>query len=256
MKRFLATLAVALMGFGVNAFAVEENFDNDTTFKKSETPAVRNLSVNPFYVGIHVGLGFGGYWDYPSEYLGSNEWMNVAFDLGCTFNIRVNRYLSVVPELGFGMIISSRDAGSVSYYDVSENRGAYGFKIPVTVRFNPHRQFYLETGARMSLNFASSHTLSGSDIDGNTISLSKSGNWKAKSFVPSLIFGLGGTFKVNSQRDIDVGTRFILDVGGIEKNDDIYFVTDDGVGSVKNKTKVWNIQIVVNYYFGSLLSSF
>ena len=235
MKRFFATMAAALMGFCPNAFAVDDP------------------PVDPFITGVHVGLGFGGYWDYPSEYLGSDEWMNVAFDLGCAFNIRVNQYLSVVPELGFGMIISSRDAGSVSYYDVSENRGAYGVKIPVAVRFTPHRQFYLETGARMSLNFASSHTLSGSDIDGNTISISRSGNWKPKSFVPSLIFGLGGTFRADDHHDIDVGARFVLDVGGIEKYDDIYFTVDDQIGSVKNKTKVWNIQIVVNYYFGTRL---
>ena len=232
MKRFFATMAVALMGFCPNAFAVDDP------------------PVDPFLVGVHVGMGLGGYWDYPSEYLGSNEWMNVAFDLGCAFNIRVNRYLSVVPELNFGMVISSRDAGSVSYYDVSENRGAYGFKIPVAVRFTPNRQFYLEAGARMNINFASSDSFSGSDIDGNMISVSGgSSDWEAETFVPSLIFGLGGTFIAAPNRDIDVGARFILDVGGIEKNDKIY--SEHGV--VKNKTKVWNVQVVVNYYFGTRL---
>ncbi|WP_290764069.1 hypothetical protein [Fibrobacter sp. UBA4297] len=101
----------------------------------------------------------------------------------------------------------------------------------------------------MSFNVASSHTFSGSDIDGNTISLSKSGNWKPKTFVPSLIFGLGGTFRANDRHDIDVGARFILDVGGIEKYDEIYVEHN----TVKNKTKVWNVQIAVNYYFGTRL---
>ncbi|WP_290764067.1 hypothetical protein [Fibrobacter sp. UBA4297] len=89
MKRLVATLAVVLMNICPNTFAVDDP------------------PVDSFITGVHVGIGLGGYWDYPSEYLGSNDWMNVALDLGCVFNIRVNRYLSVVPELGFGMIISS-----------------------------------------------------------------------------------------------------------------------------------------------------
>ena len=256
MKRLMVALAAALMVLGSNAFAVEESFNNDASFKKSEAPAVRNLSVDPFHFGVHVGMGFGSYWDYPSDLLGKNDWFNVGFDLGCAFNTRINRYLSVVPELNFGMVISSRDLGD----DVSENRGAYGINIPVAVRFTPTRQFYLEAGARMAFNFASSHTYSGSDALGRTVSISASETdgfvWEAKTFIPSLIFGLGGTFKVNSHHDIDVGARFNLDVGGIEKHDDIYFIVDDQWKSVKNKTKVWNIQIVVNYYFGSPLSSF
>ena len=238
MKRFIVALAIALMGFNSSALAVEEP------------------PVDPLLVGIHAGMGLGGYWDYPSEYLGNNDWMVVAFDVGCAFNIRVNRYLRVVPELNLGVGIASRDAGSVSYYDVSENRGAYGLNIPVAVRFTPHRQFYLEAGAGLNLNFASSHSFSGSDINGNTISVSKSGgmfSWKAETFVPSLIFGLGGSFRADSYHDIDVGARFIFDVGGIEKYDDIYFTIDDQLGSVKNKTKVWCIQLVVNYYFGTRL---
>ncbi len=243
------------MGFGSNAFADEDNF-NDASAKKSEAPAVRNLSVDPFHFGVHVGMGFGSYWDYPSDLLGKNDWFNVGFDLGCTFNTRINRYLSVVPELNFGMVISSRDLGD----DVSENRGAYGINIPVAVRFTPTRQFYLETGVRMAFNFASSHTFSGSDFYGNSVSVSASETdgfvWEAKTFVPSLIFGLGGTFRENSHHDIDVGARFVLDVGGIEKYDDIYLTDGKQRMSVKNKAKVWNIQIVFNYYFGSPLSSF
>ena len=244
------------MGFGSNAFADEDNF-NDASAKKSEAPAVRNLSVDPFHFGVHVGMGLGSYWDYPSKYFGSNDWLSVAADLGCVFNIRINRYLRVVPELNLGLVLISRDLGD----EVSENRVAYGFKIPAAIRFTPTRQFYLETGVRMAFNFASSHTFSGSDFYGNSVSVSASeaGNsyvWEAKTFVPSLIFGLGGTFRENSHHDIDVGARFVLDVGGIEKYDDIYLTDGKQRMSVKNKAKVWNIQIVFNYYFGSPLSNF
>ena len=45
MKRFFATMAVALMGFCPNAFAVDDP------------------PVDPFLVGVHVGMGLGGYWD-------------------------------------------------------------------------------------------------------------------------------------------------------------------------------------------------
>ena len=267
MKRCIMTLAAVLMCFSMNAFAEDDGYGNDvpvasektasvyrdfSSAGKSETSAARDLSVDPFHFGVHMGIGLGGYWDYP-DLLGENDWFNVGFDVGCAFNIRVNQYLRVVPELNFGLVVSSRDLGD----DISENRGAYGINIPVAVRFTPTRQFYLETGARMAFNFASSHTYSGSDYLGRSVSKSASeiGGfvWEAKTFVPSLIFGLGGTFKASSSRDIDVGARFVLDLGGIEKYDNLYVTDGYRLGIVENKTKMWNIQLVVNYYFGSLL---
>ena len=149
--------------------------------------------------------------------------------------------------MNLGLVLISRDLGD----EVSENRVAYGFKIPASIRFTPTRQFYLETGVRMAFNFASSHTFSGSDFYGNSVSVSASETdgfvWEAKTFVPSLIFGLGGTFRENSHHDFDIGARFNLDVGGIEKYDDIY-LTD---GKIKPKCgiyRLFSITILVHRY--------
>lgn len=258
MKRYMMTLAVVLMCFGINAFAEDDGYGNEIpTVSENTTSVYRDFSSaekptaadSLLRCAFHLGIGLGAYWDYPSEYLGDNDWLNIGFDLGMLFKFRVNPYLSVVPELNFGFIMSTRKVGDSGSYTISENRGVFGIKVPVTARYNPIPNFYLEAGPSFAFNFATMHYLSAGDgnSSGSTYDL---GRWSVNTFVPSLIFGLGGTMEANTNRPVDFGVRFILDLGGIEKDGKMYLYDSDyHVHALENKTKMWNIQVVMNYHF-------
>ena len=87
--------------------------------------------------------------------------------------------------------------------------------------------------------------------------------WEVKGEVTSLVIGFG----LGSLQG-DLGVRFILDLDRIRKNDEIRYYDngseliayDDYVKSssgknlakpivAENKTKMWTIQFVVNYFF-------
>ena len=63
MKKFILVAVFAIFCLGSNALA-------------------RGVSEPILRIGVHVGIGTTGYWDYPSESLvGSDDWGGVAADL-------------------------------------------------------------------------------------------------------------------------------------------------------------------------------
>ena len=272
MKKLMIVSALA-MCLGVNAFAEDDGYGNDipparqegtvddgygnklpeygqsTTEYKSYGEARSSSGKSSdaqVRFGGHFGMGLGAYWDYPSqtEYLGKNDWLGVTMDLGGVVKYRVNNLLSVVPELNFGLNVTAREiaSGSSWYYGdykVNETRVLFNINIPLTLRLTPVPNFYVEAGGRVSFNLGTSHTQDYYDANGESIdvpdSYRKLEDWEVKTFVPSVVAGLGG-----SVGQLDFGARLILDVGGIEKNDKIE--------DFENNTKNWTIQLLVNYY--------
>lgn len=291
MKKLMIASAIALMCFSANAFAEDDGYGNDIPAARSEgtvddgygnkLPASNepeyksfeearssskggDVNQKPLSLAGHFGIGLGSYWDYPSEYLGDNDWLGISMDFGIAFKYRITPMLSFVPELNLGFVITSREVASGSSwwygdYRVDETRVLFDINIPVTVRFTPLPMFYVEAGGRVSFNLATSHTLDYYDEDGNSIDVpsrySDLDEWKVKTFVPSVIGGFG--FTINKQ--LEIGARFIMDLGGIEDDDKIFlydtkkddFVRDaNGDPRVEtNGTKNWTIQVVGNYYF-------
>ena len=280
MKKLMIVSALA-MCLGVNAFAEDDGYGNDipparqegtvddgygnklpeygqsTTEYKSYGEARSssgNSSEVPLRFGVHFAVGLGSYWDYPSEledYLGKNEWIGVTFDLGGVFKYRVNSLLSIVPELNLGFNYTARevDRGSTRDYHnyrVDEVRTLFNINIPLTLRLTPMPNLYVEAGGRVSFNLGTSHSgdyfdENGESIPNSEIELEK---WEVKTFVPSIVAGLGGSIG-----QFDFGARLILDVGGIEKHDKVEDVDDNGNAyMIENNTKNWTIQLLVNYY--------
>ena len=280
MKKIMIASALALC-LGVNAFAEDDGYGNDipparqegtvddgygnklpeygqsTTEYKSYGEARSSSgksSEAPVRFGGHFAVGLGSYWDFPSDYLGDNDWIGVTFDLGGVVKYRVNSLLSVVPELNLGFNYTSREVASGTSwyygdYKVNESRSLVNINIPLTLRLTPTPNLYVEAGGRISFNLTTDHKLDYFDKDGESIDvpdwISKLDKWEVKTFVPSIVAGLGGSIG-----QFDFGARLILDVGGIEKHDKVEDVDDNGnIFTVENNTKNWTVQLLMNYYF-------
>lgn len=272
MKNFILAFSAAAM-FS-NAFAedsaeanVSENdnsikyeseyksFEKDNSIKhESEYKSYDKEVSNALRFGGHFGGGVGFYWDYPSE-LGDNDWLGVVFDLGVVFKYPINNLFAVAPEVNFGFNVSSRKIGegSVKYsdYTINEMRTLFDVNIPLMFRYTPIQYFFVEAGMRLNFNLGTCHSAH-YDYDSSDLYKSKSEDmdeWKVNALVPSLVFGLGGSFNTHGH-DMDVGLRFVLDVRGIEKESKWYGYDDSGnIKSLENNTKILAIQFVFNYYF-------
>ena len=231
-------------------------------------------------VGLHLGFGFGSLLSYPShplytEYMGKKEdWTNYSFDIGGIIKYRFNSLLTVTPEVNLGVGISTRDiaAGHDWYYrdyKVSETRAFVNINVPIMARLTPLPFLYLEAGARLNFNMTTTHTQEITDKDGNPYQYydwntrqyknlqEDLEEWKVNSFIPSLVAGIGASFKYKN-RDFDVGIRFTWDLTGIEKDDKVdflngetgEFIKDDNGEKlvVNNNTKWMSFQFVLNYY--------
>ena len=251
MKQTILATVIALIGLSANAFA-------------------RDLPEPMFRLGVHVGIGTTGYWDYPPEYLvGSDEWGGLAADLGGAFKFNINETINLLTELNFGINVVSRDLAyrSTRYgsYKQEETRTLLKTEVPILMRFKPIPFGYVEAGAQLNFNFWSGNNKEYRDYEGNSIQ-SVNGDlekWDVKTHVTSLVFGLGLGGRIG-----DIGVRFVLDLDRIHKDDRISYY-DDGeriylyedyakasaskniprASVVDNKTKIWSIQLVVNYYF-------
>ena len=269
MKNFILAFSVAAM-FS-NAFAedsAEANAgENDNSIKyeseyksfekgnsiqhESEYKSYDKEVSKVFRFGGHFGGGVGFYWDYPSE-LGDNDWLGVVFDLGVLFKYPISNLFALAPEVNFGFNMTSRKIGEGSVrfsdYSVNESRTLLDVNIPLMLRCTPVQYFYVEAGVRLNFNLATWHSLQ-ENYDNSDLYNDKSRDldeWKVNAFVPSLVFGLGGS--VNSHgHDLDVGLRFVLDVRGIEKEKKSY--SYDYMKSFENNTKIFAIQFIFNYYF-------
>ena len=280
MKNFILASAIALMGVASNAFAEDDGYGNDMpvvaeevnqnsgdgygnstpedkggefkSFANTNTRDV-NGTKGPFGFGAHVDVGLAGYWDYPSKYIGKNDWFGAEFDLGFVFKYRFNQMFSVAPEVNFGVNFISRELSSGyswghGEYSVKEVRTLYSINLPILGRFNPTKQFFLEAGMDLNFILGTGHSVQATADDGYSDS-EDIDEWEASSFIPSLVVGLGGIFE-KAGHEYEIGLRFVLDLSSVHKwnkylarNDagDFFVVTDN--------TKIWAVQLVMSYYF-------
>ncbi len=291
MKKLILASAIAMMCLSANAFAEDDGYGNDIpaarvegtvddgygnklpsngpeykSFEDARSSSRGGVQGIPFNMGLHLAFGLGTYWDYPTdrylvEYFGENDWLTVNFDIGGVAKIKMSNLVSIVPEVNFGFNFTSREVGRDRYYKVEESRTLINVNVPVALRFTPLPYAYVEAGARFNFNLGTSHTLDWYDEDGNALKdwngkevSEELDKWEAKAFIPSFIAGFGGTVRANGH-ELDLGIRLILDLVGVEKDDDIDFTYEGEVLTVngeklvvENKTKMWAIQFFVNYY--------
>ena len=227
-------------------------------------------------LGIHLGIGAAFLANYPTDkefvrQYGDNEWIGVSGDIGLILKFPLNPILSFVPELNFGMAYLSeeiKDAGGDDYfwgeYKVNDAKTLYNINIPLLLRLQaPY--VYLEGGVRLSFNIDTDHEYEYTDKDGNplkyydyedddykTVKRDAEDEWKVKTFIPSIVAGLGTTF-LASGLQCDLGLRFIWDLRGIEENDkEIYAMENKKLRIAKvieNESSLFAIQLVLNMFF-------
>lgn len=227
-------------------------------------------------LGIHLGIGAAFLANYPTDkefvrQYGDNEWIGVSGDIGLILKFPLNPILSFVPELNFGMAYLSeeiKDAGGDDYfwgeYKVNDAKTLYNINIPLLLRLQaPY--VYLEGGVRLSFNIDTDHENEYTDKDGNplkyydykdddykTVKRDAEDEWKVKTFIPSIVAGLGTTF-LASGLQCDLGLRFIWDLRGIEENDkEIYAMENKELRIAKvieNESNLFAIQLVLNMFF-------
>ena len=231
--------------------------------------------------GIHFGFGLGFLAGYPTndlftQYMGKkDEWDSYSFDIGLGIKYRINELLTFAPEVNIGVGLSIREIGSgydwiFKDYKVNENRAFINLNIPLIARVTPIQHLFLEAGGRLNFNFGTNHSIDYTDADGNSLMVydSEKGEyvkyseeldeWQVRTFIPSLVAGIGGTFRTNNH-DVEIGVRFNWDIVGLEKDDKVEFfdeetgkyLTDDNGNKlvVTNSTRWMSLQFYVNYFF-------
>ena len=214
----------------------------------------------------HLGFGFNGLHNTPTEYsdYGADDpnegFTGANVSLGIFSLIHINSMFSIAPELEFTFRFLSQTLDEFrwwgDYYKIEKNLYLFDFDIPVTVRFNPVHFVYLEAGAQLglSLGSGSDYTLT-RESDGKVFdSLSPEENdeesWSSESVFFSLVFGAGATFELNAKH-YDVGLRLVYDLTNLHKDnkDVILNEKDEPVAVVTNESRMWAVQLVVNYWF-------
>lgn len=226
--------------------------------------------------GLHLGIGFASLANYPTDkdfvrQYGENEWLGVSGDIGLIVKFPLNPILSFVPELNFGMTYLSEEikgaGGDDDFwgkYKVNDAKTLYSLNIPLMLRLQvPY--VYVEGGVRLNLNLDTSHEYEYTDEEGNalryydyddgeekTVKRDAEDEWKVKTFIPSIVAGLGTTF-LASGLQCDLGLRFIWDLRGIEEKDkEIYALEDKKLRIarvVENESSLFAIQLVLNVFF-------
>lgn len=252
-----------------------------TTTAASSNPSELTYPSPVLNLGIHFGFGFGFLAGYPTndlftEYMGKKEdWDSYSIDIGLAVKYRINELVTFAPEVNIGVGVSLREIGSgydwkFKEYKVNENRAFINVNIPLVLRVTPIPHLFVEAGGRLNFNFATDHSIDYTDKDGNSLMVydSEKGEyvkyseeldeWKVKTFIPSLVAGIGGTFRTNNH-DIEIGVRFNYDLVGLEKDDKVEFF-DEETGKflmndrneklvVTNETKWLSLQFYINYFF-------
>ena len=227
-------------------------------------------------VGIHLGVGFAFLANYPTDkdfvrQYGDNEWLGVSTDIGFILKFPLNPILSFVPEINFGLAYLSeeiKDAGGEDYfwgeYKVNDAKTLYNINIPLMLRLQAPF-VYLEGGVRLSFNFDTDHEYEYTDKEGNplkyydfddgdykTVKRDAEDDWEVKTFIPSVVAGLGTSF-LASGLQCDLGLRFIWDLRGVEEKDkDIYALENQKLRIAKvveNESSLFSIQLVFNVFF-------
>ena len=228
-------------------------------------------------LGVHFGAGFAFLANYPTdkdfvEQYGDNEWLGVSMDIGLILKFPLNPILSFVPEVNFGIAYLAEEikgAGGNDYYwgeyKVDEAKTLYNINIPLMLRLQAPF-VYLEGGARLSFNISTDHEYEYKYPDGTKIKyIDKNGEektlkrdaedeWKVKTFIPSVVAGIGTTF-LASGLQCDLGLRFIWDLRGVEEKDkEVYAFEVDNKNYyvaklVENESSLFSIQLVFNVFF-------
>lgn len=225
------------------------------------------------HMGFHFGMGTTGYWDTPPKFLvDEDDWGGLAADVGLVFKLNINETLNLLLELDLGFNGVFRDYSLVykqNYsYKVEESRTIFKFNMPILFRFWPIDFVYIDAGTQLNFNLASAYTKDYKDNENRSIRAAESRReslekWEVRGEVTSLVIGFG----LGSLQG-DLGVRFILDLDRIHKNDVIRYY-DDGSeiwayddyvknlsevkrvkpAATENRTKMWTIQFVINYFF-------
>ena len=202
-------------------------------------------------------------------FFGKNEWSGVSMDFGLVFKYRINPLISFVPEFNLGISYFMEEIeGSEDYdflwgaYKVNDTRTLININVPLAIRLTVPF-VYLEAGARLNLNLSTSHDYEYTDRDGNNlqyydweddeyknVTRKAEDEWKVKTFIPSIMAGLGTTILINGH-ECDFGVRVFFDMNGIEEKDKFVIEDDrsDRIKVVKDETKIYSIQFVFNYFF-------
>lgn len=228
-------------------------------------------------IGVHFGIGYASLANYPSDddfvkQYGKNDWGGLSFDIGLAFKFRINNALSVIPELNFGLThITEKMEGEGGYdefwgeYMVDDARTLYNLNIPLVLRLNvPYA--YIEGGVRFNLNFDTDHEYEYTYPDGSplkyydyddgdtkTVKRDAKDEWNVKTFIPSIVAGLGTTVVINGH-ECDFGARFIWDLNGIEEKTNKPVKTYEKKQAriakvIEDNTNLFAIQFVMNYFF-------
>ena len=206
---------------------------------------------------------------YFEMFFGKNEWSGVSMDFGLVFKYRINPLISFVPEFNLGISYFMEEIeGSEDYdflwgaYKVNDTRTLININVPLAIRLTVPF-VYLEAGARLNLNLSTSHDYEYTDRDGNNlqyydweddeyknVTRKAEDEWKVKTFIPSIMAGLGTTILINGH-ECDFGVRVFFDMNGIEEKDKFVIEDDrsDRIKVVKDETKIYSIQFVFNYFF-------
>jgi hypothetical protein len=246
------------------------------SFEEARASSGSNRQARRLSFGLHMAAGFAALANYPgdkdfvSQY-GENEWLGAAMDIGLILKYRLNPFISFVPEFNIGLNYLTeeiRDGGGYDSfwgaYKVNDARTVYNFNIPLVLRLQVPF-VYIEGGIRLNLNFATTHEYEYTDVNGNAlryidyetgeeVSVKRDAEsaWKVKTFVPSVVAGLGTTFLVNGL-ECDLGLRFNWDLTGIEeKSKHIYKLEDKRVRVAKlveDNSNIFSIQVVFNILF-------
>lgn len=247
-----------------------KSFDEARSSSNSSNNGQRPKSL----FGVHLGIGYASFWDYPTDkdfemFFGKNEWSGVSMDFGLVFKYRINPLISFVPEFNLGISYFMEEIeGSEDYdflwgaYKVNDTRTLININVPLAIRLTVPF-VYLEAGARLNLNLSTSHDYEYTDRDGNNlqyydweddeyknVTRKAEDEWKVKTFIPSIMAGLGTTILINGH-ECDFGVRVFFDMNGIEEKDKFVIEDDrsDRIKVVKDETKIYSIQFVFNYFF-------
>lgn len=232
-------------------------------------------------LGIHLGAGFSFMANYPTDkdfirQYGDNEWVGASVDLGLAFKYHLNPILLFVPEINFGMTYLTEEFKGAGGYDeywgeykVNDSRTLYNINIPLMLRLQTSF-VYLEGGIRLAFNIDTDHEYEYTYPDGSKIkyidengkeqdlTLDADDEWKIKTFIPSVVGGLGTSFR-SGGLECDLGLRLIWDLRGIEDHDKDIYALDVQEGPrnkkmhvakvVENESSLFSIQLVFNVFF-------
>lgn len=248
--------------------AVSTGYTPSYTPMSSSASASNSDAFNgkPFRFGGRVFLGYSDFWNVDDRYdkmydPDHNKIANpynelTGFNVGAGFvgNIRINDGFSIMPEV----IIAYTDYSEVldSYYywdygtvDFEHAWTLFNIDVNPVVRYMPVDFFYLEIGARLTINLYAEESLSLRDYhSGKTID-SGARDWDTcNSFLPGALLGFGFSIDGLKHRH-DIGLRFVLDFASIEDARSYYYDAQGGVHSFKTEVRRLELQVIYNQWW-------